>query len=159
MSACARTARLAQRLTRQSHIPTADLPAFLCPGILRIRHVQTSRYPPKQRQFHSQPPRFIDSTVIEVPEVQPDVVLEQQYLPPQCAGCGALSQTILQDEPGFYTLTRRSVKEYTAAAAPQESKEDAIVKAALENASGAGLDVGDFSKPSKPEFLDNCTDY
>ena len=76
-------------------------------------------------------------------------------MPSQCAGCGALSQTILKDEAGFYTLTRRSVKDYTAAAAPQESKEDTIVKAALDNASGVGLELGDFTKPSKPGFVES----
>lgn len=153
MSTCARSARLFQRLTRLSHIPSADLPTFLCPGILRIAQLQTSRCPPKQRQFHSQSPRLIESTVHDVPEVQSDLLLGEQYLPSQCAGCGALSQTILKDEAGFYTLTRRSVKEYTAAAAPQESKEDTIVKAALENASGTGLELRDFSKPCKPGFF------
>jgi hypothetical protein len=56
----------------------------------------------------------------------------------------------VKDEPGFYTITRRSVKEYIAGAAPQESAEDAIVKAALENAGEAAADLrnlGDFSKP------------
>jgi len=161
MSACARSARLAQRLTRQSHIPSADLPAFLCPGVLRLGHVpvQTSRRAPTPRLFRSQPPRFISSSVLDAPEVQPQVLLEQQCLPSQCAGCGALSQIALKDEPGFYTLTRRSVKEYTTATAPQESREDAIIKAALENASGAGLDLGDFSKPSKLGFLNICVGY
>ncbi|TVY31171.1 hypothetical protein LHYA1_G000123 [Lachnellula hyalina] len=154
MSACARSARLFQRLTRQSHIPSADLPAFLCPGILQIAQLQTPRCPPKQ--FHSQPPRLIESTIHDVPEPQFDLLLGQQYLPSQCAGCGALSQTILKDEAGFYTLTRRSVKDYTAAAAPQESKEDTIVKAALDNASGVGLELGDFTKPTRTLEIPIC---
>ncbi|TVY49596.1 Genetic interactor of prohibitins 3, mitochondrial [Lachnellula occidentalis] len=156
MSTCARSTRLFQRLTRQSHIPSADLPAFLCPGILRIAQLQSSRCPPKQRQFHSQPPRLIESTVHDFPDIQSDLLVGQQNLPSQCAGCGALSQTILKDEAGFYTLTRRSVKDYTAAAAPQESVEDTIVKAALENASGTGLELGDFSKPTRTLELPVC---
>lgn len=153
MSVCTRSVRIAQRLTRQSHIPIADLPAFLCPGILRTAHIQPSKCPPKQRQFHSQYPRFTNSTVLDAdtPEpVQPSSGLEQQYLPSQCAGCGALSQSIVKDEPGFYTITRRSVKEYIAGAAPQESAEDAIVKAALENAGEAAAGLGDLRNLSKP---------
>ncbi|TVY85238.1 Mitochondrial genetic interactor of prohibitins [Lachnellula suecica] len=160
MSVCTRSARLAQRLTRQSHIPIADLPAFLCPGILRVAHLQTSKSSP-QRPFHSQSQRFTDSTVLDTPETQTNVAPRQKHLPSQCAGCGALSQTSIQDEAGFYTLTRKSVKEYLASAAPQESAEDAIVKAALKNAgeAAAGLELGDFTKPTRvlePPVCDRC---
>lgn len=159
MAACTRSARLAQRFTRQFPIPTADLPAFLCPGILQIAHLQTSKCAPKLRVFHSQPPRFIDSPALDVSKVEPSVDLAHKHLPFQCAGCGALSQTVIQDEPGFYTPTRRSVKDYLGTTAPRESAEDAIVRAALENAGEVELNLGDVSKPSsKSKFSKTYTD-
>lgn len=62
-------------------------------------------------------------------------------LPPQCSGCGALSQVVDKDEAGYYNLKRRSVNEYLrGGSAPRKSEEDAIVEKSLQAA--ADLDPG-----------------
>lgn len=48
------------------------------------------------------------------------------------------------------------MKEYVAGVAPQESAEDAIVKAALDNAGEAAAGLVDLKDCSKPGQLLNC---
>jgi hypothetical protein len=75
-----------------------------------------------------------------------------ESLPQQCAGCGALSQTVDKEAPGFYTPTRKSIRQYLGgSSSPKKSEEDEIVKAALENAGSAqtGMSLAHFRTPSK----------
>lgn len=73
-------------------------------------------------------------------------------LPLQCAGCGGLSQTSFELEPGFYSLSRKSVKAYLED--PSETKgvgsaeEEDIVNAALNNASPELLQSLGLGQPS-----------
>ncbi|TAQ89120.1 hypothetical protein B7494_g2516 [Chlorociboria aeruginascens] len=55
-------------------------------------------------------------------------------LPTQCSGCGALSQAVDKEQPGFYSLTRRSVKDYLGAVPNvKTSAVDEIIKNTVEN--------------------------
>jgi hypothetical protein len=75
-----------------------------------------------------------------------------ERLPQQCAGCGALSQTVAKEAPGFYTPTRKSIRQYLeGTSSSTKSTEDIIVKAALENAASieTGIQLDDFSAPGK----------
>jgi hypothetical protein len=158
--------RLARRIARQATIPVADLPTFLCPGILRITHLQPTQNSPK----HARPlPRAsqrrhatsISSNSPISLSAGPGPLLET--LPQQCPGCGALSQTVDQDQPGFYTRSRKAVRNYLQKKSfPKSSEEDDIVKAALENAGSLAetISLGDFSSPGKRgDFSNmNCSD-
>jgi hypothetical protein len=57
-------------------------------------------------------------------------------LPVQCAGCGAFSQTSDATEPGFYTLTRRSVETYIQGGPRRHVEERSIDGQALVAAVG-----------------------
>ncbi|ROV89214.1 hypothetical protein VMCG_09895 [Cytospora schulzeri] len=52
---------------------------------------------------HSEPPAAQESVSQPIPV---------RKLPVQCAGCGALSQTAVPDEPGHFGLDRKSVRSY-----------------------------------------------
>jgi hypothetical protein len=75
-----------------------------------------------------------------------------ETLPQQCPGCGALSQTVDQDQPGFYTRSRKTVRNYLQKKSfSKDSEEDDIVRAALQNAGSHAetVSLGDFSSPGK----------
>ncbi|PVH84612.1 hypothetical protein DL98DRAFT_512518 [Cadophora sp. DSE1049] len=160
----ATSTRIAQRVVRQVRIPLADIPTFLCPAILRATSVPL-RCVHKQSQCiaPASQRRYITSTAPSVPQNsrvtrKPSL----QKLPQQCAGCGALSQTVDSDGPGFYTLTRKSVKTFVeGVSAHGLSAEDEVVKAALERAGpeAASLDLGDLEAPvtyPEPPVCDRC---
>lgn len=150
--------RLAGKIVRQVGIPVADLPVFLCPGILRFSNLQ-----PKQRHqgtrrplIHSQQ-RHLASTAPNPPKSLPkDHVSLLERLPQQCAGCGALSQTVDQDAAGFFTPTRKSIREYLGIrpSSKNRSAENKIVQEALENAGSieVGFDLED--SPAPPGEMD-----
>ncbi|KAF4635727.1 hypothetical protein G7Y89_g2374 [Cudoniella acicularis] len=162
MSICARgrVSKLVQRLATQIGEPVADLPAFLCPGLLQAAHPQAFPLRSNQPRIPSQQSsRRLTTSAVPAPHesVASGVPRQSQSLPQQCAGCGALSQTVLKDEPGFYSLTRRSVKDYLSSSNPKVSEEDAIIQASLKNA--GDLNLGDFSRPTKnanPPVCDRC---
>ena len=118
--------KLARRLARQIDIPVAVLPAFLCPGILKTAPAPRSKRYCQHRHLHSteaSQKREVDfltshhlTSVLE-PTLSPK-------LPVQCPGCGALSQVVEKDEPGFYTLSRRSVKGYFHGSAVAENDKE-----------------------------------
>ncbi|CCU77247.1 hypothetical protein BGHDH14_bgh02914 [Blumeria hordei DH14] len=61
-------------------------------------------------------------------------------LPRSCPGCGALTQTINQTEPGFYNLKTHAILKFLGLAQPLSiSKQDAIIRSALENARSLGV--------------------
>lgn len=120
--------KLARRAAAQVDVPVAILPAFLCPGILEIGPA-----PRTPRCFH--PRRPLHTTEASHKESEPSIsrplafALEltlSSKLPVQCPGCGALSQVVEKDDPGFYTLTRGSVRGYfqgrTGSKGPREQR-------------------------------------
>lgn len=150
----ATSTRIARRVVRQVGIPLADIPTFLCPAILR-----TASTPLRciHRQLRSSAPasqrRNITSIVPGIPHTA-NVVRKPSLdkLPQQCAGCGALSQTVDSQGPGFYTLTRKSVKSFVEGIlTPTLSAEDEVVKASLERAGSeaVSLNLGDLEAPGQ----------
>jgi len=120
-----------------------DIPVFLCPALLkpgynfrkkplRIQEAPFKSSPRLQtRLLHSKSPPTCY-------EARSDPVGNFMQLPQQCTGCGALSQTLDSQEPGFYSLGRRSVKAFlTGASEPtiaKNSSEYELIEASLQKA-------------------------
>ncbi|KAL5324165.1 hypothetical protein ACEPPN_008709 [Leptodophora sp. 'Broadleaf-Isolate-01'] len=160
----ATSTRIARRVVRQVGIPLADIPTFLCPAILR-----TASTPLGCLHRQAQSPatgsqrRNITSTASSLPKIAPAVRKQSlEKLPQQCAGCGALSQTVDSEGPGFYTLTRKSVRSFVEGKTTSGlSAEDEVVKAALERAGSeaVNLNLGNLEAPvtiSEPPVCDRC---
>lgn len=159
--------RIIQKAGRHFGGPVADIPAFLCPGILRIalqprRQSTPCEHQPKPPVRASQR-RFISSITPDSPagKAEPSRIPVLNKLPQQCAGCGAFTQTVDEKGAGYFTLTRGSVKNYLGSQTTSRlSEEEAIVKQALEAAGSAieSVKLGDFSAPgtfSKTFTFDN----
>ncbi|RDW75588.1 hypothetical protein BP5796_06409 [Coleophoma crateriformis] len=123
------------RLSRHG-LRSLELPEFLCPA---LRHVnilyldrsgeRNSTAPCIQRRHASSAIPRTDSSTIALPQPK-----SLRKLPQQCAGCGALSQTVDAEEPGYYSLGRRSVKDFLVDKSAQKGKEEsAVVEAAFQN--------------------------
>jgi hypothetical protein len=117
-----------------------EMPVFLCPVLARPAA--------RKRQFLSQSTspnypsqlstRLLHSVSHSLPkETHRGPIQNSLQLPRQCAGCGAFSQTSENGKPGFYSLRRRSVKEFLAPASESENakrlSETEIIEAALWN--------------------------
>lgn len=152
---------IARGLVEKVGISVADIPTFLCPGILRvsrpIRHLHTQR-PRFSTASQRRDTRSITSsspasppTIPKAPTARPHATSVRR-LPQQCSGCGALSQTVDKEGPGYFSLKRRAVKEYLEdSPSTGSSSEGRILKEALERASSEGidLDLGDVEKPGQ----------
>jgi hypothetical protein len=130
-----------------------DIPTFLCPGVLKTHsrtRWSTSSCDHKPQLIHTSQRRLIASIASTKTDVSQITGLDR--LPQQCAGCGAFSQTVDQEGPGYFTLTRGSVRHYLhTSTSLKHSEEDHIVKRALESAGSTtnNLKLGDFSAPGK----------
>lgn len=153
------TGRLISRLSR--NIPVADIPTFLCPGLLRIPHLPLStNYSIRPRNPQRRFLQTSDHTVLAEPTEHeaPEGQFRSRahaHLPQQCPGCGALSQTNVPDRAGYYNIRRRTVREFIGGAVNKEEgdREDAIVQAALANAgSVVNVDFGGLQKDQKPSM-------
>ena len=148
-----RSTRIVQRVIKQVGGPVADLPVFLCPGVLRIAtkgttircdHRPRTAFRGDQRRFESS--TAPESTITSSYPGESAVGLNK--LPQQCAGCGAFSQLVDPEGAGFYTLSRGSVKTYLKnKSGIEDSKEDEILKKALEQAADLvpGLELSNFT--------------
>jgi hypothetical protein len=157
MSACAARVRLAGIL-KNNAAPIAEIPAFLCPGLLNSTNLFTSNTYWRHSQVSSRraSQRFLTTHADDVPEARtPEQSgtearykhFAQSTLPKICPGCGALSQSVLQDEPGYYNITRKSVRKYvsgTDRTGEASAVEEEIIRNALANAGNivAGLHFG-----------------
>jgi hypothetical protein len=140
MSVCISGGRTARRLFATCDSRIAELPAFLCPRLLNRPHVhvqatkarQTRPAIPASRRFVSTEATDVSPSPLQVPAS----VLKK--LPRQCPGCGAHTQFVDKEEAGFYTTSRKTIKEFLGTVSGKDtSTEDAIVQAALKNAGGA----------------------
>lgn len=158
---------MARSASRAEKLAIFDLPHFLCPTLLQPRPtlaLQSFRRPlrssPRQahpRCLHTQP-LDIASNATNPPSALPE-------LPQQCRGCGALSQTSDPAEPGFYTLTRKSVQSHLHKGSKPSKDSRKIEEKALEAAAGTvdssildalkSLDVSS-RPPSPPPVCDRC---
>ncbi|KAI6714373.1 hypothetical protein JHW43_003033 [Diplocarpon mali] len=145
--------RTAHRVARKLGLPVADIPTFLCPGFLKVACIPVW-YSSEQPRIVSQASQSRNITSIAAPARNslPAVpVPRSRTLPHQCAGCGALSQTVDSEGPGFYTLTRKSVKSFVEERQDTISAEDIIVREALKQAgsAAASLNLGPYESPAK----------
>ncbi|EPE32621.1 P-loop containing nucleoside triphosphate hydrolase [Glarea lozoyensis ATCC 20868] len=167
MATCAGRLGILRALPRNV-IPTADLPVFLCPGLLKTAKLSQAPFRQPTRRFLTSHP--VGASEVETPaSIEAEArykVIARSALPITCPGCGALAQTVVEDEPGYYDLRRRPVRKYingrdhVIAAVAAES---AIIRDALANAGeiAAGLDFGQTEKAKEykdlgPPICDRC---
>jgi hypothetical protein len=142
-------ARLARRVARQVETPLLDLPVFLCPA-LSPSPLNLSLQVPQRRLVHSAAEQISsipqnDTNIQQMRNELREASLIKK-LPPQCSGCGALSQTVDKNEPGFFDLVRqrKSVKKYLAGTTEAtKSMEDRIFEQAIEQAKENDLNYAD----------------
>lgn len=156
MSVCAQGVRIAQRVTRRVGVPVVDLPLFLCPSFIGITRGARHRRLPYSTSAQT---LLSTSSSLHLPHAAkaenpaPSIA----KLPPQCAGCGAVSQVIDEDSPGYYNVRRRAVNEYLkGGTVTKKAEEDEIIerslRAAAENAPGVLSQLGfqgDAIRPCK----------
>jgi hypothetical protein len=159
-----RSIRVAQRAARQVVPPVADLPTFLCPGLLRIANVQYTPYSYKQPRYFSQtslrerPTSSSEHTSREKASVT--AAAEVRLLPAQCAGCGALSQAVDSESPGFYTLSRKSLRQYLDGPShSRQAEENEIIEAALRNAGEAAAGMTFGTKEAQTPARGNAKEF
>ncbi|KUJ18246.1 uncharacterized protein LY89DRAFT_614876 [Mollisia scopiformis] len=159
-----KTVRLAAKLVKQVGTPVAELPAFLCPGLLRTAQSKILQSHSKSlgSPLISQRRCIASITHTSTQASAADSRIALRRLPQQCIGCGALSQTVNETGAGFYTLSRKSVKRYLEVSSDhKDSAEDQIVRAALSRAdvSSPEINLGGFVKPEstiEPPVCDRC---
>ena len=85
--------------------PSHLIPLFLCPSLALYTNIrygfgrQLSR--PRRRQLH------VATATLSDGFPTPSQLL---HLPRSCPGCGAFTQTVRPEQPGFYGTNRKSVK-------------------------------------------------
>jgi hypothetical protein len=140
MSVCAGGVRFIQRSRRKLKAPIAELPLFLCPGWIGISRAQFHHHP-HTTSAPSLPSTSTSPRPPQLAKFQPSKSLIVK-LPPQCSGCGALSQIVDEDEAGYYNLKRRSVTEYLRGGPVlKKSEEDTIVEKSLQAAADVDPEI------------------
>jgi hypothetical protein len=155
MSFCTASARISRRLARQVELPVAVLPAFLCPSFLRINPVAHPSTCRQYRHLHTAensigvgPKNWQLAKSLAV-DITP---MAGAKLPVQCPGCGALSQAIQPDEPGFYTLTRKSLRgQFPQKHSASNSEEVSVLEKSLSALEDSG-EATDEQKDIAGEF-------
>jgi hypothetical protein len=132
------------RNSLRRHPDLLDIPTFLCPALLRpasgtllsreLRFQRTNRSTlskAQTRAVHIEPAARSETDTAHGNDVS--TATPATRLPPQCTGCGALSQTVYKDEPGFYSVGRKAVKLYlNGDQASKRKEEEDLVQAALQ---------------------------
>ncbi|KAK4121774.1 hypothetical protein N657DRAFT_647256 [Parathielavia appendiculata] len=102
--------------------PTSELPLYLCPAFRSLsrepfagrRQCNAPRI--QARRLHTQP------TEVTSTESSPLTKQPTKTLPLQCHGCGALSQTTVPNEAGYYDVSRKVVRQYLGLLEEKEHK-------------------------------------
>lgn len=174
--------RLLRTFLNTDHVASrpANLPLYLCPaaakacstlpqaGSRKVASTTASRrqrFPPHQtRGFHVETVESGkgDTTVAAAAAVDSEGV---RKLPAQCYGCGALSQTVVSDKPGYYDLDRKAVKSFLGVLKNEArpDPEQDIVRASLlslseEKLKEIGVDPASLA-PKDAEGEDTRTDH
>lgn len=141
---------------RADTLRVVEVPLFLCPILAktpRQRRQFRSQYPLRNYISH-QPARLFDSVSHILPrESLHELVSKPIRLPQQCSGCGAFSQISENGEPGFYSLSRRSVKEFLMPSSSENVKkvlEKEIIEASLRNLGDEASKTLSFDAPATP---------
>ncbi|KAK4186594.1 genetic interactor of prohibitins 3, mitochondrial [Podospora australis] len=150
---CSRWIGRAFSLERKSS--TSELPIYLCPA---FRSLSRERATPRPQIRQAAPTQFRQlrrlhaqaaaeaSEPVEDDHHEP--VIQQKpvrQLPGQCSGCGALSQTAIPDQAGYFDISRKSVRQYLGLEDEKETRtrtrdqKDDIVKQALSGLNVEGL--------------------
>ncbi|KAI0009276.1 hypothetical protein F4779DRAFT_582780 [Xylariaceae sp. FL0662B] len=128
------------------HPAKVELPLFLSPSINILSHrrglssvASSPRFrdlrwrPQGRRCLHMQ----ADSPTATLPDSNQSAHqhLPVHKLPRQCRGCGALSQTVHPNQPGYFDLHRKALQKYlgTGTAADRSRHEDKIYEDALKH--------------------------
>lgn len=154
---------------------SSTLPLYLCPAAAKpptfqrlnrvtATGVQARRLLPlrQARRLHAPSQATQDGDLIQSTPAR--------ALPVQCAGCGALSQTAVPDEPGYFNLDRRAVKAYLGLLKEEKrhNSEDEILQSALQDRGDLleRLGLSDAALPRRPNaesseepdmpFCDRC---
>jgi genetic interactor of prohibitins 3, mitochondrial len=143
----------------------SELPVFLCPALARptVRKKQFQSKYTLPSYASQRPARPFHSVSHSLPkETHHESIQNSIRLPRQCAGCGAFSQTSDNGEPGFFSLSRRSVKEFLAPASESKSakrfSERKIIEASLGNLGDEALKPLSFNVLAAPgEFSTHWT--
>ncbi|KAK3493154.1 hypothetical protein B0T13DRAFT_475725 [Neurospora crassa] len=118
----------------------AKLPLYLCPAFRSVANIGQSprrsnhAIPSIQcRRLHTEPsPEAHTPTEPLHAEKEPI-----RTLPIQCTGCGALSQTTVPEQAGYFDLSRKAVKEYLGLIEPEKRKvvrsSDRVIEDVLKN--------------------------
>lgn len=112
-----------------------SVPLFLCPSLAKCDAAIVTRRSRRQVSVRSSYRCNLHTDSAKPVTSPPPQLLN---LPRSCPGCGAYTQTIKLDEPGFYSIQRKSIKNYSnphgrVAVAPGQDEADAFSKV-LENA-------------------------
>ncbi|PQE21001.1 duf974 domain containing protein [Rutstroemia sp. NJR-2017a WRK4] len=152
--------RLAKKQAERSF---SETPIFLLPQLARHLQQARSTFPLPQKHSRTQR-RYIRTHTQE--ENKPGHVTNLaalSKLPSHCPGCGALAQADIKDVAGYYTLTRRSVKQYLGIRpSTLDNSEDEIVRKALEKVDSSILDTLGIEQPAptstsqEPPVCDRC---
>ena len=150
----------------------STLPLYLCPVAARCQtsyrsgHATTTGAPGRPlRQA-----RKLHLTNRPTQDGAPFQANPVRTLPVQCAGCGALSQTAVPDEAGYFNLDRRAVKAYLGLVKEEQrqSSEDEILQDVLQNRGHLleQLGLANVALPQRPKvessetpdvpFCDRC---
>ncbi|KAK4181086.1 hypothetical protein QBC36DRAFT_318568 [Triangularia setosa] len=140
---------------------TSELPLYLCPAFRSLSTVANAPQSRPSIPHHRQnaPCQFRQLRRLhehsgsteytsDAPESTTSIAgTPKKILPPQCTGCGALSQTSVPDEAGYYDLSRRAVRQYLGLektdgiVSPTKAQQKDVVKQAL-----SGLDLDALAK-------------
>lgn len=138
----------------ERHVCSSDIPAFLCPAIVRPTS-STTRFAPRTpclyvRSTRIQKSRLHTASTTTNSEPEPAVLRHAaRDLPVVCSGCGALSQISEPEQAGYFNLERRAVQSYLGLLKEQKRvrKEDLVVQDILKNIDLKKLgDVGETLK-------------
>ncbi|KAK4228961.1 hypothetical protein QBC38DRAFT_543841 [Podospora fimiseda] len=90
---------------------TSELPLYLCPAFrsLSVNGQRSSQHTP----FRIQQIRRLHTQLNEVTEDEPQPQISRpKNIPLQCHGCGALAQTAVPGEAGYYNPNRKMIRQY-----------------------------------------------
>jgi hypothetical protein len=165
MALCRGSARLAYRAVKQvEQISYVDLPAFLCPALLRV---PCAHWPLQQRRtLHTAqeqttiPKLEPTSEPLPVPKSAAAAreAISLAKLSPQCPGCGALTQTTEKDSPGYFNLKRKTVKDFleVKTEGTQQKREDAIIEQSLKLAAEFDPELASLQAQFAPKPSGEC---
>ncbi|KAK4156686.1 hypothetical protein C8A00DRAFT_12407 [Chaetomidium leptoderma] len=118
---------------------TSELPLYLCPAFRSLSiesRLVRRQYRPNTRPVQL---RRLHTETIAAASTEPPALSKQppKTLPLQCHGCGALSQTTVPNEAGYYDVSRKAVTQFLGLAEEKDEKNplnaDQIVQQALES--------------------------